>query len=146
MQGLIRASLRNGYAVTVFVLTLLILGGLSLIQIPIDILPTYKSPAVQVLTFYGGMSATNVEKNLSTRMERWTGQAEGTLRQESRSIVGASIVRNYYRDDVDPNKALTLSNSLASAAIPYLPPGTLPPVILPFDPTGLTPVAVNLTG
>jgi multidrug efflux pump subunit AcrB len=75
-------------------------------------------------------------------MERWTGQAAGTARQESRSIVGASIVRNYYRDDIDPNGALTQVNSLATAAIPNLPPGTLPPVILPFDPTGTTPVCL----
>ncbi len=64
------------------------------------------------------------------------------LRQESRSIVGASIVRNYFRGDVDPNGALTQVNSLASAAIPNLPPGTLPPVVLPFDPTSTTPVCI----
>src|SRR5439155_18818010 len=33
-------------------------------------------------------------------------------------------------------------NSLASAAVPNLPPGALPPVILPFDPTGATPVCL----
>ena len=111
-------------------------------MIPIDILPPFKSPAVQVLTFYSGMPATNVEKDITNRMERWTGQAAGTARQESRSIVGCSIVRNYYREDIDPNGALTQVNSLASAAIPNLPPGTLPPVILPFDPTGTTPVCL----
>ena len=60
---------------------------------------------MQVLTFYGGMSATNVEKDITARMERWTGQAAGTARQESRSIIGASIIRNYYDDDVDPSSA-----------------------------------------
>src|SRR5437764_2106151 len=75
-------------------------------------------------------------------MERWTGQAAGTARQESRSIVGCSIVRNYYRDDIDPNGALTQVNSLASAAVPNLPPGTLPPVILPYDPTSTVPVCL----
>jgi multidrug efflux pump subunit AcrB len=142
MNGLIRASLNNYYAVTVVVFTIAVLGALTLSMIPIDILPPFKSPAVQVLTFYGGMPAENVEKDISNRMERWTGQAAGTARQESRSIVGCSIVRNYYRDDVDPNGALTQVNSLASAAIPNLPPGTLPPVILPFDPTGTTPVCL----
>src|SRR4051794_38333725 len=107
MNGLILASLRNHYAVTVVVLTLLILGSLAILQIPVDILPVYRSPAVQVLTFYGGMSATNIEKDLSNRMERWTGQAAGTRFQESRSIVAASVLRNYYQDDVDPNGALT---------------------------------------
>src|ERR1041384_1874308 len=142
MNGLIRASLSNHYAVTVLVLTIAVLGSLTVLAIPVDILPVFKSPAVQVLTFYGGMPATEIEKDITNRMERWTGQAAGTARQESRSIVGCSIVRNYYRDDVDPNGALTQVNSLASAAIPNLPPGTLPPVILPFDPTGTTPVCL----
>ncbi len=70
------------------------------------------------------------------------GQAAGTARQESRSIIGASIIRNYYFDDTDPASALTQVNSLATAAIPNLPPGTLPPVILPYDPTSSTPVCL----
>jgi len=142
MNALIRFSLNNWHAVVVLVLTVVVLGGLSATSVPVDILPTFKSPAVQVLTFYGGMPAAAIENDITNRMERWTGQAAGTARQESRSIVGASIVRNYYREDIDPNGALTQVNSLASAAIPNLPPGTLPPVILPFDPTSSTPVCI----
>ena len=142
MNGLILASLKNPYAVTVGALTIIVIGILSALALPIDILPVFNSPAVQVLTFYGGMPADSVEKDITSRMERWTGQANGMQRQESRSIVGASIIRNYFRGDVDPNGALTQVNSLASAAIPNLPPGTLPPVILPFDPTSTTPSCI----
>src|SRR4051794_9104364 len=142
MNGLIRASLKNPYAVTVMCLTLVLLGGVATAMIPIDILPVFKSPAVQVLTFYGGMPAASVEKDITNRMERWVGQANGPSRQESRSIVGASIVRDYFRSDVDPNGALTQVNSLALAAVPNLPPGTLPPVVLPFDPTSTVPVCI----
>ncbi len=142
MNGLIRASLRNAYAVTVMALTVIVLGVLCLFMIPIDILPVFKSPAVQTLTFYGGMPATSIEKDITNRMERWTGQANGKRFQESRSIVGASIVRNYFYGDVDPNGALTQVNSLALSTLPNLPPGTLPPVVLPFDPTSTTPVSV----
>lgn len=142
MKGLIRAALANPYAVVVMSLAVAILGALALTKIPVDILPVFKSPAVQVLTFYGGMPAHGIEKDITNRMERWTGQANGLRRQESRSIVGASIVRNYFHGDQDPNGALTQVNSLALAVIPNLPPGTLPPVVLPFDPTGTTPVAL----
>jgi len=142
MNGLIRASLKNPYAVTVLVLTLMLMGGLSLTMIPVDILPVFKSPAVQVLTFYGGMPAEGIEKDITNRMERWVGQANGMQRQESRSIVGASIVRDYFQSDVDPSGALTQVNSLALASVPNLPPGTLPPVVLPFDPTSNTPIAL----
>lgn len=142
MNGLIRASLKNPYAVTVMVFAIGVIGVISVRRIPMDILPVFKSPAVQVLTFYGGMPASGIEKDITNRMERWTGQSNGMKRQESRSIVGASIIRNYYRDDVDPNGALTQVQSLASAAIPNLPPGTLPPVILPYDPTSVVPVCL----
>jgi len=118
MNGLIRASLSNPYAVTVFCLTILVIGTLSLFMIPVDILPVFKSPAVQVLTFYGGMPAEGIEKDITSRLERWVGQCNGMARQESRSIVGASIIRNYFQGDVDPNGALTQANSLALAAIP----------------------------
>ena len=142
MNLLIRFSLGNPRAITVLMLTVAIGGGAALGSIPADILPVYRSPAVQVLTFYGGMSATNVEADITSRMERWLVQAAGTRRQESRSAVGVSVIRNYYSDDTDPSAALTQVNSLATASIPSLPPGTLPPVILPYDPTSATPVAI----
>jgi multidrug efflux pump subunit AcrB len=142
MNGLIRGSLKNPYAVTVACLTVLILGLLALYQIPIDILPIFRSPAVQVLTFYGGMPPEGMEKGITNRMERWVGQANGMSKQESRSIVGASIIWNYFQPGVDPNGALTQVNSLALAAVPNLPPGTLPPVVLPYDPTSTVPVAL----
>lgn len=142
MNGLIRAALRNGHAVTVFCLTLVLLGVVSARLIPIDILPVFNSPAVQTLTFYGGMSASSVEKDITNRIERGTGQANGMLRQESRSIIGASIVRNFFQPGADPNGALTQVNSLALAEVPMMPPGTLPPVVLPYDPTSTVPVCI----
>src|SRR5450755_223566 len=142
MKGLIQASLGNPYAVIVMSLTIAILGALALLNIPVDILPVFRSPAVQILTFYGGMPAEGMEKDVTLRMEKWAGQANGMKRQESRSITGTSIVRNYFQDGEDPNGALTQVNSLALATLPYMPPGTLPPVVLPFDPTSTTPICL----
>jgi multidrug efflux pump subunit AcrB len=142
MNALIRGSLRNPYAVTVMALTVLVLGGLTLLRIPVDILPVFKSPAVQVLTFYGGMPAVSMEKSITNRIERGTGMANGVARQESRSIVGVSLVRNYFQPGVDLSGALTEEASLAQWEYPTLPPGTLPSVILPYDPTSTVPVCL----
>jgi multidrug efflux pump subunit AcrB len=89
--------------------------------------------AVQVLTTYPGMSAQWVEKTITSRVERRVNQAPGVTRIESKSIEGASLLTVYFRDDVDPNSALALTNSLALAALPALPEGTLPPLVLPCD-------------
>jgi multidrug efflux pump subunit AcrB len=142
MDGLIRASLRNPIAVTVLMLAIAVLGGLSAYSIPIDILPVFRSPAVQTLVFYSGMPAASIEKNITARLERGVVQASGGRRIESRSIVGISIVRNYFRSNVDRSGAMTEVNSLAGWEFPTMPPGTLPPVVLPYDPTSATPVCL----
>jgi multidrug efflux pump subunit AcrB len=105
-------------------------------------LPTFKTPAVQILTFYPGMPAEIVEKDITTRLERWTGQANGVARQESKSLIGVSIVKDYFRPDVDPNTAMSQVTSLAMSDLYYLPPGTVPPMVMPFDPTASIPLGL----
>ncbi|HEX3657717.1 MAG TPA: efflux RND transporter permease subunit [Pirellulales bacterium] len=142
MNGLIRASLKNPHAVTVMAVALLVIGWLTTKMIPIDILPVFKSPATQTLAFYRGMPAMDMEKSITNRLERGTSQAAGMARLESRSILGVSIIRNYFQPNADPDGALTQVSALVTLEIPTLPPGTLPPVIMPFDPTGTVPVCL----
>ncbi len=142
MTGLSKLALRNPRAVTVTMLAVVVIGGLCLTQIPVDVLPVFDRPAVQVLTFYSGMPPTNIASAITNPMERWTGTSAGMRRQESRSILGVSVIRNFFRTGVDPNGALTQVNSLALAEIPNLPPGTLPPIVLPYDPTATVPACI----
>jgi multidrug efflux pump subunit AcrB len=139
---LIKASLRNPYMVATIVFMILVLGVTSLSRIPFDILPVFKAPAVQVITYYQGMPASSIEKTITNRIERWVNQAPGAELVESKSIPGVSIVRVYFRDDIDPTAALTMTSQLALGTLPTLPPNTLPPVVLPFDPTGTMPLGV----
>ncbi len=141
-MDLVSRSLRNPYAVAVGALAVLIIGVTAVSSMGVDILPTFKTPAVQILTFYPGMPAEIVEQDISTRLQRWTGQANGVARQEAKSMVGVSVVKNYFRPDIDPNTALSMTSALAIADLYYLPPGTIPPMVMPFDPTATMPLAV----
>src|SRR5438876_1300970 len=139
---IVKAALRNPYGVVVLALMIVVLGMVAVANIPVDILPVFKSPAVQVLTYYQGMPASSVEMTITNRVERWVNQAAGARLVESKSVPGVSIVKVYFRDDVDSNYALTATNSLALGTLPTLPPNTLPPVVLPFDPTGTMPIGI----
>src|SRR5436305_7164921 len=110
-MGLVRLALGNVYGVIVFALALGVLGGVALASIPVDILPAFRTPAVQVLTYFNGMPADSVEKTITNRVERWVNQSPGVASVESRSLPGVSVVRLYFRDEIDPNSALTLSNT-----------------------------------
>ena len=139
---MVRLALRNPYLVIVVALAILIVGATVLTRIPADILPVFKTPAVQILTFYPGMPAEIVERDITNRLERWTSQANGIARQESKSLVGVSIVKDYFRPDIDPNTAMSQVSSLAISDLYYLPPGTVPPMVMPFDPTAAVPLAL----
>jgi multidrug efflux pump subunit AcrB len=139
---LVRAALSNFHAVLVLMMLIVVLGTVAMLGISVDILPSFKAPAVQVLTFYQGMPPRATERVITDRIERWTNQSPGIENVESRSLAGVSVVRLYFRDDVDPTAALTMTNSLALSTLPYLPPNTLPPVVLPFDPTGTLPLGI----
>jgi multidrug efflux pump subunit AcrB len=111
-------------------------------RMPVDILPLFQTPAVQVVTFYPGMPAEVMEKDISTRLERWTGQSAGIARQESRSMIGVSIVKDFFHEGVDPVSAIAQVSSYAMSDLFYLPPGTIPPMVMQFDPTATVPLAL----
>jgi len=139
---MVKAALKNPYAVVVLALAILVIGITAITRLPTDLLPTFKTPAVQILTLYPGMPAEVMEKDLTSRIERWTGQANGIARQESKSMVGVSVVRDYFREDIDPNTAMAQVTSLAMSDLYYLPPGTIPPMVMPFDPTASIPLCL----
>jgi multidrug efflux pump subunit AcrB len=139
---LARLALANPYLVVVSALGLALIGWVAATKTPVDLLPRFNAPAVQILTLYPGMPAKVVEQDITNRLERWTGQANGVSRQESRSMLGVSVVRDYFRSDIDANTAMSQVSSLAISDLYYLPPGTVPPMVMPFDPTAPIPLAL----
>src|SRR5437870_4608062 len=139
---MVKAALKNPHAVIVLALAILVIGLTAISKLPTNILPTFKTPAVQIVTFYPGMPAEVMEKDITTRLERWTGQSNGIARQEAKSMVGVSVVKDFFREDIDPNTAMSQVTSLAMSDLFYLPPGTIPPMIMPFDPTATIPLCL----
>lgn len=139
---MIELAFRNRYLIIVIALLVAVISVVAIQKLPVDILPTYKKSAVQVLTLYPGMPAEVMEKDITSRLERWTGQANGIERQESKSLIGVSIVKDFFREEIDPNTALSQVTSLAMSDLYYLPPGTVPPMIMPYDPTASIPLAL----
>ncbi|MBI2901871.1 MAG: efflux RND transporter permease subunit [Planctomycetes bacterium] len=139
---LVRLALRNPYIVLVLGMAILVLGATVIDRIPVDLLPQFRTPAVQIVTFYPGMPAETVERDISTRMQRWTGQSVGIEHQEAKSMLGVSIVKDYFHEDIDPNAAMSQVTSYAMSDLYYLPPGTVPPMVMPFDPTASVPLCL----
>ncbi len=139
---LVRLALRSPYFVLVVALAIVSLGVIFLSRIPADLLPIFKTPAVQIVTFYNGMPPEVVEGDITSRIERWTGQSVGIEHQEAKSMTGVSIVKDFFREDISMESAMSQVTSYAMSDLFYLPPGTIPPMVMPFDPTASVPLCL----
>jgi multidrug efflux pump subunit AcrB len=139
---MIQAALKNPYMVLVVALMILVVGVVSYQQIPADLLPIFKTPAVQIVTFYPGMPPEVMERDIMSRMERWTGQSVGIEHQEAKAMLGVCVVKDFFREDISMDTAMSQVTSYAVSDMFYLPPGTIPPMVMPFDPTASVPLCL----
>lgn len=65
----LRFSFKYPHFIVVAVLAVVTIGCVALFRILTDLLPTFKTPAVQILTFYPGMPTEVMERDLTTRLE-----------------------------------------------------------------------------
>lgn len=139
---MIRGALKKPYIVVVGVLVAIVLGIVSYQKLPADLLPTFNTPAVQIVTFYPGMPPEVMERDITSRLERWTGQSVGIEHQEAKSMLGVSIVKDFFREDISFDTAMSQVTSYAVSDMFYLPPGTIPSMVMPFDPTASVPLCL----
>ncbi len=139
---MIQFALRNPYAVGVAALTTVVLGVTCLFRLPADLLPIFKTPAVQIVTFYPGMPPEVMERDIMSRLERWTGQSVGIEHQEAKAMLGVSVVKDFFREGISLETAMSQVTSYAVSDMFYLPPGTIPPMVMPFDPTASVPLCL----
>ncbi|MBW8042647.1 MAG: efflux RND transporter permease subunit, partial [Planctomycetes bacterium] len=81
----IEVGLKNPYFIAVVVLALIVVGVTTMTRIPADLLPQFNTPAVQIVTFYPGMPPEVMERDIMSRLERWTGQSVGIEHQEGKA-------------------------------------------------------------
>jgi len=141
-----RFAIRTPYLIVVLSLMILVLGAVSLVQMPVDLFPAMDIPVVAVATFYSGMPPEQIEGNITYHLERFFTLASGIDHMESRSLSGVSLIKVYFQPGTNPDSAVTTIASLAMAEISHLPPGTLPPFVLKMDASSLPVCLVTLKG
>lgn len=134
---LVNAALRRPYTVWVGMLLVLVLGWMSFVKTPTDILPNLKVPVVVVFASYRGMPAPDMEQSVTVRLERALTKCDRLEHIESRSLLGIGIIKIYFRPEVDADIAASQVIALVSGEMQNMPPGMLFPTIMKYDATAI---------
>ncbi len=141
-----RFAIKYPYLIVVLCLITCVLGVTSLVRMPVDLFPPIKIPVVVVATFYAGMPPEQIETDITGQFERMFTLSPGIDHMESRSMTGVSLIKVYFQPGSNPDSAVTSVANLAMASLRYLPPGTLPPIVMQFDASSLPVCLVTLKG
>src|SRR6266571_6873976 len=134
---MVRASLKNPYAVVASCLIVVLLGVVSYQKMVRDIFPEIKVPVVAVATFYKGMGPNEIEGAITLRLEQLFLQASYVEHIESRSLPGVSLIKIYFHPEYNVDAGLSEITSLAYSALRFMPKGMFPPTIIKFGTTNL---------
>ena len=143
---LVRFALRNPYAVWAAAIGLSLLGLSQIPKIPADILPDFETPVVVSYFSYPGMPPLEIEKSISSRVERILTLASDIDHQEARSVPGACVIRVQFHPGTDPAAALNEIINLEANDIHHLPPDIDWPFTLRSEPANLPVVLASISG
>ena len=130
---LIRAALRRPITVLMLVLGAGVTSILALQRMRADILPQLGTPVLYVAQAYGGMDPAQMEGYLVNYYEFHFLYINGIDRVESKSIQDVGLVTLYFHPGTDMAQALAETVAQVNRARAFMPPGTVPPVVLRQD-------------
>ena len=128
---LIAWSLHNRLIVLAITLVLFVSGGYALQRMSVDVFPEFAPPQVVVQTEAPGMSPQDVESLITYPLESAVNGTPGVADVRSKTSVGLSTLTIVFNAATDVYLDRQLVNERIQNVSGRLPPGSLPPVMLP---------------
>lgn len=136
LNGIISFSIRNKFLIGLFTLGLIVWGGYSLTQLPIDAVPDITNNQVQVITVSPSLAALDIERLVTFPVEQTMATIPGINEIRSFSRFGLSVVTIVFGDDIDVYWARQQVNERLGQAKGQIPAGAGSPELAPLT-TGL---------
>jgi len=136
LDNIIRFSVKNKLIIGLLTLGLVIVGGYSLTQLPIDAVPDITNNQVQVITTSPSLAAEEVERLITFPIEITMATIPDIEEIRSFSRFGLSVVTIVFKEGVDVYWARQQVNERMADVKEQIPPGIGSPGMAPIT-TGL---------
>ena len=139
-------AMRNGIAILMASLAIVVLGATSLGRMPIDLFPNINYPSIRIGTIYKGANVGDIERTVTYPIEKAVSAVSNVRYVESRSRQGISVVEVFFTWGSDLDAGLTEVVQRIQQIMNTLPTGVQQPFILKFDLSNIPVCLVTLSG
>src|SRR5499425_2008552 len=139
-------ALRNGIAILMASLAVVVLGLTSLSRMSIDLFPNINYPSIRIGVIYKGANAQDIERTVTYPIEKAVSAVAGVRYVESRSRQGFSAVTVQFAWGADIDAGLTEVVQRIQQIMNTLPTGVQQPFILKFDLSNIPVCIITVAG
>ncbi|QJW91930.1 efflux RND transporter permease subunit [Spirosoma taeanense] len=143
---IVRLALEKKYTIAVMALLIMIMGGLSVTQMPTDIFPRINIPVVSVIWGYSGLSTNEMEKMITNFSETSIiNNVSDIQRLESQTYNGTAVLKIFFQPSVKIEEAIAQVTAISQTILVRMPPGTQPPLIVRYNATDVPVLQLGLS-
>jgi multidrug efflux pump subunit AcrB len=144
---IVRVALDRPYTFIVLAVLILVLSPVMILRTPTDIFPNIDIPVIAVAWQYTGMNPEELEGRLTNTYERLlTLVVDNVEHTESTTINGQAIVKLYLQHGASLDTANAQVTGASQTILRFLPPGTLPPIIINYSASSVPILQLGLSG
>ena len=115
------------------VVGLISLGILAYGEMRVDIFPSLNTPKIYVFFDFIGMSPDQIEGFIVNELELYFQYVDGIQDIKSRNIQQVGLCELGFFHDTDMGQAMAQVVAMSDRALAWMPPGSLPPLIMRMD-------------
>jgi HAE1 family hydrophobic/amphiphilic exporter-1 len=139
-------STRRPVAVWMLFLAMMLLGGISYVRLPIDLLPDVSYPRLVIYTLYPEVAPAEVERLVTERVEAAAAAVPGVERVTSATRYGLSLVTLRFAWGTNMDFAMLNVRERMDNVRTALPQSATRPVILRVDPDSEPVMTLSVVG
>ena len=130
---MIKTAIKRPILIIVVFLIILILGFISLSNLPIELYPEIELPTVSIITYYYGASSSDIEEQITKPIESTVSMVPDVTEISSESRESVSVVSVTFDYGKDLDAALNDIRSQLDFTKASLPDGAMDPFVFKFS-------------
>jgi multidrug efflux pump subunit AcrB len=144
---IVRVALDRPYTFIVLAVLILVLSPVMILRTPTDIFPNIDIPVIAVGWQFTGMNPEELEGRLTGPYERiLTTTVDNIEHIESTTVNGQAIVKIFLQHGASLDTANAQVTAVSQTILRFLPPGTLPPLVINYSASSVPILQLGLSG